>query len=310
MAGAARVTKPDFFIIGAPKCGTTSLVAWLSEHPDTFISDPKEPRYFNTDWSFPFRVADADAYADLFAGSRGCQAIGEATTGYLASETAVPAILEFQPEARFVVCLRPPVDLFFSLHGQRLKEGNETLRDPENAWNAQERRQRGSDLPYGVKDPKALNYDLICRLGTQMKRLFTWLPRNRVFVVLLEDLRDAPDDTFRSLCRFLEIEELSLPSYTATNTRRVPRFLWLQRVIRFSGIIRKKLGLPPLGLGTRVRNANLAGGREPDNTALRLRLGQHFADEIRRLEEAIDRDLSHWVAADRQPLLQDEESVS
>lgn len=310
MAGAAKVIKPNFFIIGAPKCGTTSLAAWLSAHPNAFISDPKEPRYFNSDWNFPFRVVDADDYASLFAASRGQQAIGEATTGYLASEAAVPAILDFQPDARFVVCLRPPVDLFFSLHGQRLKEGNEVLRDPEAAWNAQDERLRGSDLPYGVKDPNVLNYNLICSLGTQMKSLFNRVPRNKVFVVLLEDLRDSPDDSFRSLCRFLEIEEISLPIYSATNTRSVPRFLWLQRVIRFCGIVRKKLSLPPLGLGTHIRNANLSGGLKSDNSALRSRLGEHFAEEVRQLEEVLGRDISHWNESDLTPLIQVDEPVS
>jgi len=55
------LTRANVFILGAPKCGSTSLAAWLSQHPDAFVSDPKEPRYFNSDWAFPFRVGRGGA---------------------------------------------------------------------------------------------------------------------------------------------------------------------------------------------------------------------------------------------------------
>ncbi|WP_372922300.1 sulfotransferase family protein, partial [Roseovarius sp.] len=287
--------KANFFIIGAPKCGTTSLAAWLSQHPDAFISAPKEPRHFNTDWASPFRVADPKAYAALFADAGDRRAIGEATTGYLVSDVAVPAILDYQPDARFVVCLRDPVDLFFSLHGQRLKEGNETLKDPLCAWEAQSERLQSRNVPRGVADPKSLHYDRYCRLGTQMHRLLERVPRERVFVILMEDLRDAPDATFRALCWFLEIEERSLPKYAAENTGRLPRLIWLQWAVRLAGLLKKRFGLPSMGIATRIRDANLSEARRTANPALRARLAEHFACEVRLLEQLIGRDLSDWI---------------
>ena len=297
------MTRPNVFILGAPKCGTTSLAAWLSEHPEAFVSDPKEPRYFNTDWAFPFRVRDADAYEALFAGAQGQRAVAEATTGNLVSEVAVPAILEYQPEARFVVCLRDPVELFFSLHGQRLKEGNENLADPALAWEAQAKRLQGRGVPRGVADPKSLHYDRFCRLGTQMQRLYERLPRERVHLVLLEDMRQAPDATFRALCRFLEIEERSLPNYAPENTLRLPRSLWLQRVVRLGGLVKKRIGLPSMGIATRIRDANLSGAQQVDDPALRARLTDHFAEEVALLERMIGRDLSHWPHPSTGPAL-------
>ncbi|WP_372921899.1 sulfotransferase family protein [Roseovarius sp.] len=290
------MTRANFFILGAPKCGTTSLSAWLSQHSGAFVSDPKEPRHFNTDWASPFRVADPKAYARLFADAGDRRARGEATTGYLVSDVAVPGILEYQPDARFVVCLRDPVELFFSLHGQRLKEGTETLMDPARAWEAQSERLQGRNVPRGVADPKSLHYDRFCRLGSQMSRLYEKVPRERVFVVLIEDLRDAPDATFRALCRFLDIEERSLPDYSVENAGRLPRLLWLQRAVRLAGLVKKRIGLPSMGIATRIRDANLSGARRSDDTALRARLTDHFAEEVTRLEQMIGRDLSHWRA--------------
>ena len=57
--------KPSFFIIGAPKCGTTSLADWLRDHNNIFMSDPKEPHFFNTD-SNHHSVFSLNQYQSLF----------------------------------------------------------------------------------------------------------------------------------------------------------------------------------------------------------------------------------------------------
>ena len=183
-----------------------------------------------------------------------------------------------------MVCLRDPVELFFSLHGQRLKEGNEIFSIPPELGR---RRSSGcrAEVPKGVADPKSLHYDRFCRLGTQMYRLFERVPRERVFVVLMEDLRDEPDATFRALCRFLEIEERSLQSYTAENTGQLPRSLRLQQAVRLAGILKKRLGLPSMGIATRIRDANLSEARRFDDPALRAQLSDHFAEEVALLAD-------------------------
>ena len=86
------VRKPNFFIIGAPKCGTTSLATWLSGHPNVFMSAVKEPHFFNTD-DRRF-ISTLEAYENLFraASSDHC-AVGEASVWYLSSTEAVRNIL-------------------------------------------------------------------------------------------------------------------------------------------------------------------------------------------------------------------------
>ena len=290
------MTRANVFLIGAPKCGTTSLAALLGQHPSAFMSDPKEPRHFNTDWAFPFRIGDRAAYAALFAEAQGKRVIGEATTGNLVSDVAVPAILDYQPQARFIVCLRNPVEMFFSLHGQRLKEGNESLYDPAEAWAAQSERLQGRGVPRGVADPKSLHYERFCQLGTQMRRLYDRVPRGRVFVALTDDLRDAPDATFRALCSFLDIEERSLPSYGTENTAQLPKSLWLQQAVRLAGIAKKRMGLPAMGIATRIRDANLTAKAPTRDPALEDRLTRYFAAEVALLAQLINRDLSHWTS--------------
>jgi hypothetical protein len=138
--------KPNFFIIGAPKSGTTSLANYLSAHPEVHFSDPKEPKYFHSDFHPEHRYAlDEGGYLGCFDPGEmsRCSAVGEGTVWYLYSEVAVSRILEFNPEARLIAMLRNPVDLAYSLHSQLLYGGHENLESFEEAWRAQEDRAQG-----------------------------------------------------------------------------------------------------------------------------------------------------------------------
>jgi hypothetical protein len=108
--------KPNFFIIGAAKCGTTSLSVWLGGHPQIFMSSMKEPHFFNNDDRQAIRTLD-DYEALFWSATEEHIAIGEASVWYLSSADAVPAILQYQPEAKFIVMLRNPVEMAPALHG-------------------------------------------------------------------------------------------------------------------------------------------------------------------------------------------------
>jgi hypothetical protein len=97
------VRRPNFFILGAPKCGTTSLARWVGEHPSVFICPEKEPHFFNTDDRHRGVEAIVD-YEALFSGAQEQHvAIGEASVWYLSSLEAVPNILRYEPAAKFIV---------------------------------------------------------------------------------------------------------------------------------------------------------------------------------------------------------------
>jgi hypothetical protein len=100
---------PNFFIIGAPKCGTTSVCKLLSKHPDIFMCSPKEPRFFSHDDIFARGLA---WYESLFELARGKKAIGEGSTSYATSsrdQKSAERIAEVVPEARLVYCVRHPM---------------------------------------------------------------------------------------------------------------------------------------------------------------------------------------------------------
>ena len=96
----------DFCILGAPKCGTTALYAYLRTNPQVFMPQIKEPHFYSDDIA---RFDDGlnrppqsrQDYCEMFASAADEQLLGEASTLYLFSERAVPNILKDSPDARF-----------------------------------------------------------------------------------------------------------------------------------------------------------------------------------------------------------------
>src|SRR5687767_14301335 len=128
---------PNFFIIGAPKCGTTSLYEYVRQHPDVYMSPLKEPVYWAFDPDGPrdpdrlrkFRVTTREEYERLFEGATGQRILGEASPVYLASERAARAIRENIPHAKMVVLFRDPAEATFSAFLGRIRDGRESRRD-------------------------------------------------------------------------------------------------------------------------------------------------------------------------------------
>ena len=140
------VTKPDFFIVGAPRCGTTAMYEYLRVHPDVYMPLHKEPMYFGQDLTqLHVRLTERD-YLALFAEARPGQRIGEATTWYLFSKTAASEIRDFSPDARIIIMLRHPVDVMYSLHRELLFYRGETIDDFAEALAAEADRREGRRL--------------------------------------------------------------------------------------------------------------------------------------------------------------------
>ena len=163
--------KPNFFILGAPKCGTTSLAHWLALHPQIFVSPVKEPFYFNTDDQARVRFSFRE-YEALFAGA-GAEhvAVGEASTWYLHSAVAVTAILNYSDRPKFIVMVRNPVEMAYSLHEQEIFSGQENEPIFRKAWSLQGQREKGRSIPKGCIEPKRLQYGWELSLGTHLQRV-------------------------------------------------------------------------------------------------------------------------------------------
>ena len=128
--------KPNFFIVGLPKSGTTALHDFLNQHPQIFMSKVKEPHFFCTDFhresdafhdsQLFFHFRDEETYLKLFSDLTTEKVIGESSTGYLYSKEAAKQIHDFNPEAKILIVLREPTSFLYSVHSQVLNINAET----------------------------------------------------------------------------------------------------------------------------------------------------------------------------------------
>ncbi len=291
--------KPDFFILGAPKCGTTSLAYWLSQTPSIFMSDPKEPHHYAPDyrqtWSC-FRQG-IDDYEALFSGAdRDRQVIAEASTHYLWSKVAVANILADAPDARFIVCLRNPKDMARSLHAHSLFWGNETIADFEKAWAAQDRRLEGDDLPPWNPNPATLQYRDVCAIGSQVEALLEKVPSERIKFVLIDDIGTEPKETYKEICDFVGATPAAI-DFSSKNVTRARRCVALNTAMRrlkhmSQGRVSRKIAveLDHLNQKWNVRPAR----RQPLHPTFDQALTDWATPEIEKLEAATGRNLSAW----------------
>ena len=237
------IKKPNFFILGAPKCATTSFSEYLKQHPNIFI-DRKEIKYFNTDFSKEVRkVHSKEEYLNHFEGAENFKAVGEATVWYLFSDDAVDNILDFNPKSKFIVMVRNPVDLFHSLHSQKLLELEETVSDPKRAWELRTQRRKGEKIPSTCRESKILQYERICKLGAQLKDLIEKVsePSEKIKVIRLSDLKKDPKKVYEDVLDFLGLESDGKERFPVYNQNESLRTQILPKLIYFNkkGFLKK-----------------------------------------------------------------------
>lgn len=300
--------RPDLFIIGAPKAGTTSVYEWLKGHPEVYMSPSKEPRYFapdlHTDHAQDLRYGeDEGTYLALFAAARDEKRLGEASVRYMYSLAAPGLIHEFQPDAYIVAMLRDPVDLVYSLHSQLVAEGREEIGDFESALAAEDDRRAGRRLPPLIH-PRFAQYRDQARFGEQLPRWFNTFGRGRVHVIVLEEMMRDPAASFHQLLEFLQVDPDYQPQTFATfNPSWTPRSGLMRRLFKTrlpQWIIWQAL---PRVIGDRstrdiVRRLHHSAAyrrpapRPPMSPELRQRLEQDFAPDVARLSALLGRDMA------------------
>jgi len=299
--------RPNFFIVGAPKSGTTSLHNYLSEHPDVFMSRNKEPCFLAPDFFSPAYPQTEEEYLRCFEGYSGESRVGESTSTYLYSKLAAKRIHEYAPDAKIIAMVRNPVDLVLSLHAQRLKEGNENIARLDDALEAESDRRQGKRIPVGFRYPKEyLLYREYGKYAEQLKRYFREFGRESIHVVIFEDFKRDTVSEFAKVCHFLNISTKFKPDMRIYNPAQTPRFITLNRGFAIITPAIDAIGkwLKPI-IPSRVLkllsrayrsfwNLNLRTGRRKDDTVMRLKLSSYYRQEIKDLEIILARDLSCW----------------
>jgi Sulfotransferase domain len=286
---------PNLFIVGAPKCGTTSMARYLGAHDSIFMSKPKEPHFFAPD--LPREVESMDAYLALFSErAPGTLVVGEASSLYLYSEVAAALIRDFNPDARIVAMIRNPVDLVQSFHSQMVYNLVETQGDFERAWREHGERED--------QDPR-LKYAAIGRLATQLRRLYAAWPREQVALVRFDVFRGDPRTSYLRVLRHVSVQDDGRTWFPTLNVNRVNRSTLLARLARRtpkaietgSRWAKKLLGVKEWGIMKKVSAFNTRrGARPPMRPGFRSELSEYFRDEVEALSQLTGEDLTSWVS--------------
>ncbi|MDQ4131308.1 MAG: sulfotransferase domain-containing protein [Actinomycetota bacterium] len=265
---------PTFLIIGAQRAGTTSLTRYLDEHPQIYMYRAKEARFFDRHYG-----RGLDWYRSLFREAASGSELGEASPNYMYDEAAVPRMAEAVPNARLVAILRNPVDRAYS-HYWLLRA---LEREPMSFAAAV--RAESEPIHAGFTSPGPRSYLDRGRYLRQLQHVCRYYPRQALHVLLFEDLRQRPEETFAELCRFLGVHDCFQPTMLGRqvnshvtfhsvrlrdSTRNLPQPL-RNLIGRFNT---RPAPYPPMDPGLR---ADLQRLFEPDNAALATWLGRDLS---------------------------------
>ncbi len=292
--------RPNFFIVGAPKCGTTSMVEYLRQHPDVFMP-PKELHFFGSDINHnPKGLVTQEDYLNHFSKARDEKMTGEKSVWYLYSKKAASEIKKFSPHAKIIIHIRNPVDMLYSLHGHNLRSDRENIINFEKALEAEEDRRKGLRIPKRTVDfPQHLFYSEIPLYTEQIKRYVEAFGWKQLHIIVFDDLVNNTLKVYRDVLRFLEVDDQFTPDLKVHNPGRQVKSPIVRDLIMNSWIrtvARKFLPITTRRrMGQTLYHWNISNKPKPPmNKHIRKRLQKQFAPEVKRLSKLLDRDLTHW----------------
>lgn len=299
--------KPDFFIVGAPKCGTTALCKYLDQHPDIFIPPIKELYYFFTDSDGKKRANTLEEYLSFFDDGKE-KLCGEGSVWYLFSKQAAQEIYKFNPEAKIIIMLREPVSVMYSLHNMHIANGsNEDILDFKLALEAEEDRKQGKRIPQKCFRLEELLYREVVKFTDQVNRYFETFGRDQVHIIIFDDFKANPAQEYKKTLEFLGVDSNFVANLTPRNSNRQVRTAKLQQLITKPPAQVLKIGkyFMPLPRSWRrnllqelkksIRRFNTRKApRPPLAPEIRRSLQQEFAPEVERLSALLGRDLTYW----------------
>jgi Sulfotransferase domain len=290
------IISPSVFILGAPKCGTTSLASYLTRHPEIAPPRIKEPNFFSTDLPMLQEVSTKDDYLELFTKENDSQIVSfEASTWYLYSKEAAKNILQFCPKAKLIVMIRNPIEMVQSLHSQQVYNLNENITNFEEAWRLQDTRTgEGQWL---------LHYKNCCQTGTQLETLLNTANESQVKTILFDDFKSNPQNVFLDIQKFIGLTEFKLDDYSSKNKNKALRSRKLQNFLKktpepvklFWTKFKILAGIHKLGLFDKIEKINNKEITRADlSSELKEELSREFAYEIEKLEVITGKNLAHW----------------
>ncbi|BAZ45963.1 sulfotransferase [Chondrocystis sp. NIES-4102] len=226
--------KPNLFLVGQPKSGTTALHQFLGQHPEIFMSSIKEPHFFCSDFHLEsdraygkqrfFDFRNEAAYLQLFAKANGAKIAGESSTNYLYSQVAAEKIYNFNPDAKIIIILREPAKFLYSLHSHYVKFTEENEPDFLTALALEADRKQEKYTSSRVMSPSYLYYSQRVQYAQQVKRYYNRFKPNQIKVLIFEDFQAENERIYQEILEFLGVDLNFRPEYTSVNVNKEVKF--------------------------------------------------------------------------------------
>lgn len=271
--------NPNFFVIGALACGTATLQRFLEAHPEVFMPSG-EIHFFGGDiaprpeWWGP--RSDVLHYRAAFSGVTTEPRIGQRSDTYLYSRRAAGEIKAFAPSASIIAMVRNPIELLYSLYEELLHEGYLEFGDLEAALSGEEDSLgEGASPQHDVRSGNTAFCRELVQFSPQLKRYIDVFGREKVHVIIDDELERDGAGTYRNVLRFLGVDDGVEPEFAAHRQGPPPRAV-------------ARRGEGPI-------DRAFAAHKEMD-PEIRARLQVACAGDVETLSKLLDRDLGHWLA--------------
>lgn len=292
----------NLFIVGAPKCGTSAMYEYLSQHPAIKMCDKKEPNFFDTDLHYNPQRLSIDEYEKLFHPNNETKYLGEASPWYLYSKTAAQNIFDYNPAAKIIIMLRNPYDMMYSLHSELLYQGCENELDFEKALQLEKARKQGQ-IKHEFSSPKeSVYYRDLTHYFSQIKRYYDVFGRENVKVLIYDDLKLNSKLIIEDVLKFLGLQSISEIDTQIVNPNKTYKIDYFRKMIMLpSGFLKTvvRIIFPSQKLRIFIaqfvmkQNTKVAS-RTPLSESLIHSLQNEYKTEIQNIEKLIERDLSFW----------------
>lgn len=306
MIGGDGPRRPNFFLVGAAKSGTTSVANYLDQHPEVFVCRPKEPNYFAFEPNskpvcqgpvdsellyeqlLKYTVTSPDEYHRLFADARQAKAVGEASVRYLYESQVPERLAAYAPQARLIVILRDPVDRLYSHYHMNVSKHVEPETLQAALADESERVQRGYGWDW--------HYRRVGKYGEQLQRYFQCFDREQVLVLFHSQLQTEPLGTMAKIFQHLGVDSDFRPDVSSKAlVGRTPKWRTLRHLIRDDNPMKTvaKLVVPKPLRKSFVRWTESKNLRSipPLDPLLRQELRHDFAADAQLLSDLLERPL-------------------
>lgn len=312
------INKPDFFIVGAAKAGTTALYNYLKLHPEIYFSPIKEPHFFSTDIAVAemrddFKknaltdiseylrdslgsprhgafVRNQSHYNQLFSLANGEKRLGESSVSYLYSTVAAKNIKAFNEDAKIIIILREPVERAFSHYLMDLRIGYEQTSFRDAVVSDINKVKKGWGQTH-----------LYIELGQyyeQVKRFMDIFEPKNIKILLHDDFKKSPEKLVKDVFSFLDIADKTaeIDFLERHNKAELPKSRMIQKVEKLPIIQKILADFIPGNLRRKLKRRFYSTDNLPKLTdADRKFLRHYFSEDIQKLSKLINRDLSHWL---------------